>query len=1176
MAVAPNRGNISGAIPLMSGGEADSLSSAEGAAGGQAPPRIEGYEILRQISRGGQGVVYQAAQKSTRRNVAIKVLLDSWADTSSARRRFEREVELVANLKHPNIITVFDSGTTVDGRLFYVMDYVPGEPITVHAKNRKLDLPAAMELLAVVCDAVNYAHQKGVIHRDLKPSNILVDAEGQAHVLDFGLAKALGEHVEPLNTLSGQVMGTPAYMSPEQARGKADSVDIRSDVYALGVILYEMLTGRFPYPVTGTVLEIARHVEQTAPQPPSAAWSGAGGVGARAGSRLRPGRCPLDAESETIVLKALAKERERRYQSAGELARDIRHYLAGRPIEARRDSAIYVLRKTLSRYRAVVAAVGCFIVLLVTSTIVFWIQRQDARRAHGEALVERDRARTASEEAERNERLAERRLAEGLIAAGDSILAPGRGFDARHRYLQAWDLARKLGESEFPAIAGVLATYQIDPPPLMGDEGYRQGIGGFAGHEGAIGGVAFLPDGRHALSCGVDRTIRLWHVPTGREIRRFAGHSQTVRAIAVLPDGARFISASFDKTLKLWDIASGKEIRAFAGHTDSVQCVAVLPDGLTAISGGQDGTIRVWDMATANQKDQFDSPGDKIQHVAVSRDGALMLACCAGSSRVRVWDLRTRMPQQDLPGLDLAEFMPDSGMVLASVADWTTSLSLVDRATGKMLKHFSGHSGWISSIHVSPGGLAALTTSTDRLIKLWGIESGQAFRTLGGHIGAVGDADMCRDQPIVISGAADATLKLWDIRAPSADIAMFQGSSRSASALAFSPDGRLALSGSLGGTTWLWDVQTGKLLWTFPGEGVVESIALSPDGQRAAWSRSNGTIDVWDLGQARRVSSFRAETAAIQALSFAAGGKSVLATSPTGMPRFWDIESGRELRRLEGPSVKTVALAISADGTVAAACDENGAVRLWSLPEGTPVHAFETRPKAGSRTLAFSRNGMHLLAGDGLGGLWVFDLPAKRLRGQLATPIVAAYGVGFLGEGDVFVSAGADRTLRLWETATGKLIHTFNAHDQPLSALAVSASGMRVLTAAQVDPTPRMWDFSRPQRYRDFEAEIPNARAALDRNPADPAALAVFGRWYAFRAVPAWALELFAQARAAGGSVPALEMARCQWQLGHLAEARAEFERSLKQHDAPEFYLKLCLRAVSSTATSRASTRPTN
>ena len=389
--------------------------------GAKSPPQglIEGYEILREIHRGGQGVVFQAVQKSTKRKVAVKVLLEGPYASAAAKRRFEREVELIANLKHPNIVTVFDSGITADGRHYCVMDYVRGERLDQYVRDSGLGLEDALRLFMTICQAVNYAHQKGIIHRDLKPTNILVDNEGNPKILDFGLAKQMAGGPETLLSVTGEVMGTLPYLSPEAARGHPDEVDTRTDVYALGVILYEMLTGQYPYPVAGEIMEVLKNITDTAPAPPSKAWRPGSGLFRRAESGVPSGRgCPVDAEVETIVLKALSKERERRYQSALELARDIGHYLAGEPIEAKRDSSWYVLKKTLGRHRAAVAVAALIAFLVVGSSITLSIMYSAAVDSRREAEAQAERANKQMERALSAEAKAKEQLERALVAEG--------------------------------------------------------------------------------------------------------------------------------------------------------------------------------------------------------------------------------------------------------------------------------------------------------------------------------------------------------------------------------------------------------------------------------------------------------------------------------------------------------------------------------------------------------------------------------------------------------------------------------------------------------------------------------------------------------------------------------------------------------------------------------------
>ena len=362
--------------------------------------KIPGYKILRALHQGGQGVVYQALQISTKRKVAIKVLLEGPYAAPSARKRFEREIELVASLKHPNIVSIFDSGETADGRQFCVMDYVRGVPFDRYVKDAKLSVNDALQLFAKMCDAVNYAHQKGVIHRDLKPSNVLVDGDGEPRVLDFGLARQLVDREQSMLSVTGQVVGTLPYLSPEQAEGNPDKIDIRSDVYALGVILYEVLTGQYPYPVYGQLAEALNHIVHTQASIPSKKWESQSGIKHYSPEGGVIPRCPIDDEVNTIVIRALAKERERRYQTAADLAQDIRRYLADEPIEAKRDSSWYVLRKRVKRYKmgvGVSIGVMCLVIVALIVTVNLYRaaerDRLAAVQARQQAEIEANKAR---------------------------------------------------------------------------------------------------------------------------------------------------------------------------------------------------------------------------------------------------------------------------------------------------------------------------------------------------------------------------------------------------------------------------------------------------------------------------------------------------------------------------------------------------------------------------------------------------------------------------------------------------------------------------------------------------------------------------------------------------------------------------------------------------------------
>ena len=334
-----------------------------------------GYEHVEAFHRGGQAVVYHARHAATGRDVAIKVMKEGPFGGPADRARFEREIQILGQLNHANIVTIHDTGEAA-GHFFFTMDFVDGPPLSEYVEAARLDPRAMLALFCKVCDAVNAAHLRGVIHRDIKPSNIRVNVAGEPIVLDFGLAKLTTPEPDTVAmTITGQFVGSMPWAAPEQAEGNPADVDLRTDVYSLGVVLFQLLTGRFPYDITGTMREVLERITRTEPLRPSSI------------------RTQIDNEVETIVLKCLAKERDRRYQTAGELARDIHHYLAGEPIEAKRDSVTYMLRKYLRRYRVPLAFSAGFVLVIVAALIA-------SLTLWGQAIIERDHAEAAAAEAE--------------------------------------------------------------------------------------------------------------------------------------------------------------------------------------------------------------------------------------------------------------------------------------------------------------------------------------------------------------------------------------------------------------------------------------------------------------------------------------------------------------------------------------------------------------------------------------------------------------------------------------------------------------------------------------------------------------------------------------------------------------------------------------------------------
>ncbi|MCA9291429.1 MAG: serine/threonine protein kinase [Phycisphaerales bacterium] len=436
-------------------------------ADGAGPP---GYDIVREIHRGAQGVVYEAVQRATKRTVALKMLLQGAFATSRQRERFEREAELAASLHHPHVVTVYDSGITPDGRHYLALEHVDGVTLTEYLRPDGADTtprPAVddvLRLFAMIADAVVAAHQRGIIHRDLKPANIVVDADGEPHVLDFGLAKLVGPEAllaEPTSSVAGEFVGTFAYAAPEQVAADPSRIDTRTDVYALGVLLYEMLCGVRPYELRGSLRAVVDTITTATPRPPS------------------HHRDDLDRDVEIIALEALEKDPADRYQSAQAMLDDVRNVLSGRPIMARQDDNWYVLRKTIRRYRVPLSFASAAFAVVVIFAVSLWVTLQESRRQNDmkskavlaltqvfgttdyeNAYAAEAPASSIEEVLERAAAIVERMLsaypelaAPARTAIGESLMSFGRRDEAQRHFEAAYALYASLHRPPHPDLA---------------------------------------------------------------------------------------------------------------------------------------------------------------------------------------------------------------------------------------------------------------------------------------------------------------------------------------------------------------------------------------------------------------------------------------------------------------------------------------------------------------------------------------------------------------------------------------------------------------------------------------------------------------------------------------------------------------------------------------------------
>jgi WD40 repeat protein/serine/threonine protein kinase len=972
------------------------------------------YKLLERIGEGGFGVVFMAEQSQpVRRKVALKVLKPGM-DTRQVVARFEAERQALALMDHPNIAKVLDGGQTSSGRPYFVMDLVRGVPITEYCDDAQLSPRERLELFGHVCQAVQHAHQRGIIHRDLKPSNVLVtqqDGNPLVKVIDFGIAKALGPQLTEKTLFTGfaQLIGTPPYMSPEQAALSNVDVDTRSDVYSLGVLLYELLTGTTPFGKERLKEigydEIRRIIREEEPPKPSTRISTLGQaattVSAQRKSDPKRLRQLFRGELDWIVMKALEKDRNRRYESANAFAADVQRYLNDEAVQACPPSARYRLRKFArrnTRALATGALLGLMLLVAVSAVVAsaLWTAGQAKARLEVEVANKKELERTlyfmhialAEREWSANNR---GRAAELL----DDCPAPLRAWE--------WHYLKRLGHS----------------PPITFSAGGRGRLGNSLD-------LAFSPDGRWLATPSAEKDIKVWDVAARREVKALHGHGDLVMRLAFSPDGQRLASTSEDTKVKVWDTSTWQEVLTLAKHTKSVYGVAFSPDSRLLASAGKDDKVYVWDVATGDLL--WDFPGKFINvrhvHVAFSPDGRF-LASGSVDNTVMLWDVRTGEVVHSLSGhtepIYSVAFSAD-GRLLAS-AGWDSKVTVWDVTKGR--ENFTVQAVFLGSpwrVEFSPDGrlLALADGGSAGFVKVYDATTGQPALTRQADNIRVASIAFSADSQRLASAGYDKTVKLWDL-ATGQEVLTLRGHPDLVSHVVFSPDGQRLASASEDGTVKIWDAtplaeNPEPRTRTLRGHtGVVYSVAFSPDGRFLASGSLDKTVKVWDTQSYQEVRSLR-HTEGVWCVAFSEGGRLATASAAESV-KLWDAATGQEVRPFPPFRGGVRRTALSPDGRRLATSDRLQMVRVWDTTTGKQL------------------------------------FPLLGHKGQV-------WDVTFSPDGQFLATAGMDETVKLWEAATGQEVRTFREHTNRVHVVAFSPDGGRLVASGGADQTVKVWEMA--------------------------------------------------------------------------------------------------------------------
>jgi len=966
------------------------------------------------------GVVYKARQISLNRLAALKMVRAGAFASPQELARFKAEAQAVAQLQHPNIVQIFEVGE-VDGLPYFSLEFVEGGSLDKVIAGQPQPVRKAAALVETLARAIHYAHQHNIVHRDLKPANVLLMADGSPKITDFGLAKQL--EGDSGQTRSGQVMGTPQYMAPEQAAGRTKEVGPAADIYSLGVILYEMLTGRPPFlaPSTMEILHQVMSVEPVAPR------------------RLQA-QVPCDLE--TICLKCLEKEIGRRYASAAALADDLKLFLAGEPIRARAVGTIERAWKWAKRRPAVavMSTVTALAVVLGFSAVTWrWQLVEHALRQAEDARQSEMRQRQAAVNAQKAE--------------------------AKQSYFNRIALADL--EWERANVTRVTELLALCSPEFRGWEWYRLNRLCSSSQSvlktGRCSTVSWHRDGRHLLTAGSSKAAIVWDTVTGAESLTLRGHKNSVVTASWSPDGRRLATGSYDKTAKIWDAASGRQVFSFESHTNAILSVSWSLDCKYLATGSEDGTVKIWDADKGCEKQMLRGHTRGVKTICWNPDGK-RVATGSEDRSIKIWNILTG--EQYLTLKDKKVWPIYYSLAWSRDGERLASASQLNAEVwrppaNEPVLTLDGHTEHVKSIDWSPDEKYLATGSLDRTARVWDVSKGENVLTLRGHTAGVESVAWNPNGKQLATASLDGTTRIWNV---SSDQGIVSITSPYVHWLSWNPDGRRLATGS-----WtekpeirIWDAKTGALIRSINGLaphllGISntswlwnpESISWSPDGLRLAAGMPDKTVSIFTALTGSEDIKLKGHADHVYPVSWSSNGNRLATGSLDSTARIWDVSSGETAFVLKGHHKAVSSVAWSPDDKRLATASLDGSVKIWDSSTGIEIRTirFGNAPSISAR---WSPAGDRLIvtSSSSVDGPKIVDAASGSelftLKGHAGRINLASWSPG----GKRLATAGKeDKTVKIWDAVTGQEVFSLRQFDNEIACISWSPDGHRLAVA---------------------------------------------------------------------------------------------------------------------------------